>query len=358
MSVYKKSGSKNYYCAIQHGGKRFVKSCRTTNKRLAERIEGQYREEIIKQVELGEGKEITFRDAVEAYLKSKQHTKNHRNLLWYSHQVEFKGKLHKIRTTDLYRFLDTITEKSSQTKKHYMNFIRGVVKHAKDRGYKVPDLDYPTFKTKLRLVEPLTECQEHFLLKELDPYRKDNGLPPWEKRSKQMQRELIDNRDFVILLIDTGIRYSEAAALKWTDVDFEKGKLQVFRGKTHSATLLRLPNRAFGMLKTRRENDSEGKYVFYARDGSHRKYARAGIANAFKRAGIEDYRIHDLRHSTATYLAREGMTLDEIKEVLGHRSPQTTARYAHLVTADVQDKAKRLLDKNRIYVPEGLLEID
>jgi len=62
---------------------------------------------------------------------------------------------------------------------------------------------------------------------------------------------------------------------------------------------------------------------------------------AWKRArkviGRPDVRIHDLRHSRASALARKRASLPQIGKVLGHTSPQTTQRYAHLVAADLVD---------------------
>jgi site-specific recombinase XerD len=62
---------------------------------------------------------------------------------------------------------------------------------------------------------------------------------------------------------------------------------------------------------------------------------------ALKRAGIEDFRWHDLRHSTASYLAMNGASLAEIAEVLGHKTLAMVKRYAHLSeahTASVVEK--------------------
>ena len=57
--------------------------------------------------------------------------------------------------------------------------------------------------------------------------------------------------------------------------------------------------------------------------------------------GRPDVRIHDLRHSRASALARGGASLMQIGRVLGHTAPQTTARYAHLVDADLVDLIER-----------------
>lgn len=54
-------------------------------------------------------------------------------------------------------------------------------------------------------------------------------------------------------------------------------------------------------------------------------------AKALRMAGIDDLRIHDLRHSFASEALAEGFTLEQIGELLGHRSVQTTKRYAHLI---------------------------
>lgn len=51
---------------------------------------------------------------------------------------------------------------------------------------------------------------------------------------------------------------------------------------------------------------------------------------ALKRAGIDAFRWHDLRHSAASFLAKGGASLLEIGAVPGHRSANTTKRYAHL----------------------------
>ena len=52
-----------------------------------------------------------------------------------------------------------------------------------------------------------------------------------------------------------------------------------------------------------------------------------------KKAGIEDFRFHDLRHTTASYLAMNGASIAEIAEVLGHKTLQMVKRYSHLSEA-------------------------
>ena len=57
---------------------------------------------------------------------------------------------------------------------------------------------------------------------------------------------------------------------------------------------------------------------------------------------LEDFRFHDLRHSTASYLAMSGASLLEIAEVLGHRTLQMVRRYAHLSEAHTASVIERM----------------
>ncbi len=58
---------------------------------------------------------------------------------------------------------------------------------------------------------------------------------------------------------------------------------------------------------------------------------------ALEASGINDFRFHDLRHTTASMLAAQGASLLEIADVLGHKTLTMVKRYSHLV---VDHKAK------------------
>jgi integrase len=66
-------------------------------------------------------------------------------------------------------------------------------------------------------------------------------------------------------------------------------------------------------------------------DEAYQNLGRAWIF-ARGRVGLDDVRLHDLRHSYASLAASKGISLQTIGKLLGHRDPQTTARYAHLAT--------------------------
>src|SRR5262249_8580138 len=56
-------------------------------------------------------------------------------------------------------------------------------------------------------------------------------------------------------------------------------------------------------------------------------------------AGLPDVRFHDLRHSFASWLVGQGLSLPIIGAMLGHSKPATTARYAHLADAPLREAA-------------------
>src|SRR6476620_3568460 len=62
-------------------------------------------------------------------------------------------------------------------------------------------------------------------------------------------------------------------------------------------------------------------------------------------ARLEDVRIHDLRHAFASTGAASGMGLPLIGKILSHKSPTTTARYAHLASDPVKAAAKKVADQ-------------
>ena len=68
---------------------------------------------------------------------------------------------------------------------------------------------------------------------------------------------------------------------------------------------------------------------------------RQAWLRARKLIGRSDVKVHDLRHSRASSLARSGASLVQIGKLLGHNAPITTARYSHLVADDLRDLVER-----------------
>jgi integrase len=71
------------------------------------------------------------------------------------------------------------------------------------------------------------------------------------------------------------------------------------------------------------------------------------FSRACKRAHIKDFRIHDLRHTCATWLVTAGVPLSEVRDLLGHSSVVVTERYAHLAPENVRAAVEKLSNRSR-----------
>ncbi|MGB1014361.1 MAG: tyrosine-type recombinase/integrase, partial [Nannocystaceae bacterium] len=82
----------------------------------------------------------------------------------------------------------------------------------------------------------------------------------------------------------------------------------------------------------------------YGRNGAHlhAKALHSMWVRLRKKIGLEDVRIHDLRHSAASDALNAGVPLAVVGAILGHKSPQTTARYAHVASNVARDATDRM----------------
>jgi integrase len=168
----------------------------------------------------------------------------------------------------------------------------------------------------------------------------------------------------VVLALSTGMRLREALYLKWTDVDFERMRIILNETKNEERRPVPLTGLAFDLMKQLSEEKKsvESVFAFPSRfnKGKTPVDIRKAWLNALKTANIEDFRFHDNRHSTASYLAMNNATLAEIAEVLGHKTLQMVKRYAHLseqhtakVVASMNTKIFGISTKMSILQDEG-----
>lgn len=145
------------------------------------------------------------------------------------------------------------------------------------------------------------------------------------KRSENRMLQYI-----VPMLILTGARKAEVLNSKWEDFDLEKQTWRIPITKGGKARYVPLSDGAISLLNSMPRipdcpyafpnPDTEKPFVsiFYS---WHRARTLAGLA---------DLRIHDLRHSFASFLVNAGRSLYEVQRILGHTHIKTTQRYSHL----------------------------
>ena len=233
---------------------------------------------------------------------------------------------------------------SAQTVKHVIGTVRGAWKHAKRLGYQVSEIEFPTVRISPGKLRYLTFDEEKRLLAAIDPKREVKRLPPYNDRTKLMRREMHDLYDFIIILLDTGARFGEIATLKWTQINVQQGTIALWRPKVRNESILYMTDRVRHVVQ-RRCREKTGEFVFANRSGGARSYIGTTLRKAFKRAGLADCSAHTLRHTHATRLIQNGMSIYEVKEILGHSDIKTTMRYAHIEQAEVSKKARDVIDR-------------
>jgi integrase len=155
-------------------------------------------------------------------------------------------------------------------------------------------------------------------------------------------------RDFITLLLFSGMRKGEAGGLRWDDVDFAAKIIRVPGANTKSGRQLDLPmtDVVHDLLVTRRAVGRD-KFVFPTQRG-HIKDPRAAIKTITASTGIE-FSLHDLRRTYATNARTAGVDFLALKALLNHSQPQdTTGGYTVLSVEQVRVDAQKVTDP-----PEG-----
>jgi integrase len=137
----------------------------------------------------------------------------------------------------------------------------------------------------------------------------------------------------VLLAISTGARRGELIHLKWSDIDLKAARATVHDTKNGDPRVLPLVGKALETLREMKlQASAKSEYAFPQPSGLPGPYEHFDQHwyDALDAAGITDVRFHDLRHTTASYLAQQGASLLEIADTLGHRTMSMVKRYSHL----------------------------
>ncbi len=204
------------------------------------------------------------------------------------------------------------------------NILRVAFKYAEDMGaieYASNPVRRTTAQADKKVENYLTPDQRAALSDALDDAvakgpRKEGGLSEANARA-------------IRLLYLTGMRCGEVLDLRWQDVDWERGQLNLPTSKTGAKTVP-LTRQALDFLRTERGQQIRVGRVCATDDGHRLGHLGRAWRSVREAAGLPKFRLHDLRHSWASDAISAGVSLKIIGRVLGHKSTATTDRYAHL----------------------------
>ena len=124
----------------------------------------------------------------------------------------------------------------------------------------------------------------------------------------------------------TGVRRGEMLALKWADVDAKNRRLYLRETKNGALRILPIPESALMVLGSLPQG-AAGDPVFAGVDPAHLSVYSKRV---LKRIGAPDASFHTLRHTAASWMVQQGVDLYAVGQILGHKTPRMTQRYAHL----------------------------
>lgn len=207
----------------------------------------------------------------------------------------------------------------------------------------------------LGLVEknPVSRVKKYKEVNKIERFLSEQELPRLMQVLNAPAEYGIDNLVVVAIvkvLLLTGMRKREVMDMKWADVDLSSGHWKLENNKSGKPRLIRLASESLAEIRKMLPRQSE--YIFAnPQTGQAFNDIRKCYDKIMKAAGIPNMRIHDLRHNFASMAVNKGLSLYVVQHLLGHASPQTTQRYAHLngeVMLDAYQKVAEIVNQASI----------
>ena len=142
------------------------------------------------------------------------------------------------------------------------------------------------------------------------------------------------------LLFLTGARRNEITQAKWEHVNWEKKTLLVPRSKSGRSRLIQLNSVALDLLRSI-PRTLQDIFIFPSPlTGRPSPSLHFPWSRIRQRAGLVGVRLHDLRHSFASFLVNNGVSIYVVQGLLGHANVRATQRYAHLANETLSEAAE------------------
>lgn len=149
--------------------------------------------------------------------------------------------------------------------------------------------------------------------------------------------------------LNTGLRMSEQYGLTWDDIDLEQRVATIRQSKNGAGRHIFLNDAAISALRTlERFRNESTNYVFLSSQGAHLQSPRFWFEDAVKEANLKNFTWHCLRHTFASRLVMNGVDLRTVQELMGHKTIQMTARYAHLAPQHQLAAVQKLCDTGAV----------
>lgn len=315
--------NKTWYVSYLDSGRRIVKSLKTADEKLARFLKKEY-EVKVKRGEVKSERRTSVETFCKEYLDDISYRKKSTNVSDYCRVKEFlshhgKKTINSITPEDVRLYLRRFETKSPKTYNEAIGIIKRFFRPAVEKGYllKNPADGFHRKKVPQTLPRFLTD-EEYMKLEDLSAAE---GIFP-----------------IVVTARYTGLRLAELLHLEWQDFDWERKLVRVLNKPQYGHTVKNYQVRVVpisGELKDKLSPYIRPKGLcFPAPSGNpynhegHRRFIRRIIDQSKLREGRR-MGWHDFRHTFASRLAQQGVSLYKICKWLGHADFKTTQIYAH-----------------------------
>ncbi|GBE08154.1 MAG TPA: site-specific integrase [Gammaproteobacteria bacterium] len=340
---YRRKDSPIWWASFtDHRGKRVRRSTETTIRKEAKALETKWKLDSYRTRQWDEVPRRTFEELMYAYLKATADEKRSANkdITSTRHlRSVFKGCImNELTASDIRTYISKRKENVSNAS---INRELALFSAAINFANREWEWDLPNVVKGRKLKEPPGRARWISVKESVALLDKARGL----LRAPHLH-------DFILLALYTGCRSQEMLGLTWSRVDLQAEifYLEPHQTKTGRRRSIPLNSKAMSALEGRADFRArfcpDSPWVFCNKKGERIQSVKKSFATACSAAGIEDFRIHDMRHTCAAWLVSAGAALAEVRDLLGHASITMTERYAHLSPENVRN-ALSLIDGNR-----------
>ena len=193
---------------------------------------------------------------------------------------------------------------------------------------------------------PMTRVKKLVEQNQIERYLSDDELKRLMNVLANHHAHDIDNQiivGIVEMLLLTGARKGEVLNLKWSDLDENNHLWKLNENKSGKPRIIQLNSQAQQII---RRMSRKYLYVFAnPKTGLPFNDIRKTFQKILEAAQIENFRIHDLRHNFASMAVNNGCDIYVVQHLLGHASPTTTQRYAHLRQDTLRNASEMLAER-------------
>jgi integrase len=345
MRVFKR-GSLYYMDYVDASGTRRRESTKTNNKKIADRIASKKELEVLEQTKLGITpiKPVLLSKFIKEYLEISKANKVNSTYtidkiaLEKLVEIITDRNLHEIREEHIEKYkAERLNQKAKNSERNISNTT--------------VNKELSTIKNMLKMA-----LRRGLIRKDPSEYVKKPQEPPGRVRyltKDEMPRLLEACKKhsylylFVVIALNTGMRKSEILNLSWLDIDFDHNLIHLDQTKNRERADILLNKVVVSELRKYRKEQQElcqEKGTGFPGQVFPYSDVKKSFTKALETADIPNFRIHDLRHTFASYLVMNNVPLPVVKDLMRHKSFDMTLRYAHLSPTQKKDAVELIAE--------------